>query len=106
MELDIENYIKESKIVYAFLRLLDNLLPTSPFMFKISPLAGNEFTVADFEKKYEEIIGRPIELTYESLASSVKTLFFDDYGLTADIINNQNDLPDLENLGLYKARQH
>ncbi|OXB35442.1 hypothetical protein J007_04787 [Cryptococcus neoformans] len=96
MELDIENYIKESKIVYAFLRLLDNLLPTSPFMFKIS----------HFEKKYEEIIGRPIELTYESLASSVKTLFFDDYGLTADIINNQNDLPDLENLGLYKARQH
>lgn len=35
LELDIENYIKESKIVYAFLRLLDNLLPTSPFMFKI-----------------------------------------------------------------------
>lgn len=44
------------------------------YMSRTVAFAGNESTAADFEKKYEEIIGRPIELTYESLASSVKTL--------------------------------
>lgn len=35
----------------------------------------------DLEKKYEEITGRPIELTYEFLVSLVKTLVEDMRGI-------------------------
>ncbi|WVQ84316.1 hypothetical protein IAT38_006468 [Cryptococcus sp. DSM 104549] len=156
----VENHLKATGIPYTILRptqFMDNLLPTSPFMFKVSrtillrktfvnhperkhqmistgdigrfaalafaepskfvgkevSLAGDEFTIPELEKKYEEVLGSGVQLTFEFLAGFVKWMvplmkqmsaFHDDHGGAANISQVKADLPDVENLTTFLER--
>ncbi|TYJ58823.1 hypothetical protein B9479_000255 [Cryptococcus floricola] len=156
----VEQYIESINLPHTFLRpaqFMDNLLPTSPFLFKVSrtillrrtfynhperkhqmvscrdigqmgalafanphhylgkavDLAGDEFTMEELEKRYEGIMGAPIQLTFGVLASFVRWMvaplgsmanFFDDYGYTVNIPELRKDMPDLEDLDAFLKR--
>ncbi|WVQ84315.1 hypothetical protein IAT38_006467 [Cryptococcus sp. DSM 104549] len=156
----VENRLKATGMPYTILRLcefMDNLLPTSSFMFKVFrtvilrktfihhperkhqmisardigrfaalafahpsefagrevSLAGDEFTIPELERKYEEVLGSGVQLTYEFLAGFVKWMvpavrqiseFYDDHGCTADIAQVRADLPDVEDLAAFLRR--
>ncbi|ODO05691.1 hypothetical protein I350_04751 [Cryptococcus amylolentus CBS 6273] len=156
----VEQYIESINLPHTFLRptqFMDNLLPTSPFLFKVSrtillrrtfynhperkhqmvscrdigqmgalafanphqylgkavDLAGDEFTMEELEKRYEGIMGAPIQLTFGVLAGFVRWMvaplgsmanFYDDYGYTINIPELRKDMPELEDLDAFLKR--
>ncbi|ODN77675.1 hypothetical protein L202_04825 [Cryptococcus amylolentus CBS 6039] len=156
----VEQYIESINLPHTFLRptqFMDNLLPTSPFLFKVSrtillrrtfynhperkhqmvscrdigqmgalafanphqslgkavDLAGDEFTMEELEKRYEGIMGAPIQLTFGVLAGFVRWMvaplgsmanFYDDYGYSINIPELRKDMPELEDLDAFLKR--
>ncbi|WVQ72643.1 hypothetical protein IAR50_002202 [Cryptococcus sp. DSM 104548] len=156
----VEQYIESIDLPHTFLRptqFMDNLLPTSASLFKISrtillrktfynhperkhqmvssrdigqmgalafanphhylgkaiDLAGDGFTMEELERRYEAVMGAPIQLTYGALAGFVKWMvaplgsmasFFDNRGFIVNIPELKKDMPDLENLEAFLKR--